>query len=177
MRLDFEAQGEGRFVAEYETDQLGLYRLANGDLTAWPVSGRPTRANIRTSFPRRRVAGHRSANRGHDQPSGTRPTVQPPYPASCRCGRTVQLPAMAGSACARPMQPSCVVSTACRSSQAFSASAFCSLCWLEHGRAKGARAGLSARTRGPARPNVDPVLAFAQQHPRPINRARQCHSP
>ncbi len=34
VRLEFEPRGDGRFVAEYETDQLGLYRFANGDLTA-----------------------------------------------------------------------------------------------------------------------------------------------
>ena len=34
MELDFTANGPGRFVARHETDRIGLYRFANGPLTA-----------------------------------------------------------------------------------------------------------------------------------------------
>ncbi|MDD9910895.1 MAG: hypothetical protein OXR62_14550 [Ahrensia sp.] len=34
ITLGFSDEGDGRFVAQYEADALGLYRIANGDLTA-----------------------------------------------------------------------------------------------------------------------------------------------
>ncbi len=34
LELNFEDKGDGLFVAEHTTDTLGLYRVANGDLTA-----------------------------------------------------------------------------------------------------------------------------------------------
>ena len=34
IALDFTSKGDGRFEAEYVSDSLGLFRLANGDLTA-----------------------------------------------------------------------------------------------------------------------------------------------
>ena len=34
VNLDFKDNGSGKFIAEHKADRLGLYRLANGDLTA-----------------------------------------------------------------------------------------------------------------------------------------------